>query len=518
MAGLAAVVEGASGVVRPPVGRVERPGSGGVALSFAQRRLWVLNRLDPGSGVYGLPVALRLVGRVDVAALRWALADVVGRHEVLRTVLPEVGGVPFQHILDISELCDGSGTGGFPLEVERVGESGLAEALSAFAGRGFDLVTEPPLRARLFETAADERVLLLVVHHVAADGWSMAPLARDVIAAYAARSRGEAPVFAPLPVQYADYALWQRELLGEEADAGSVAARQVAFWRGALAGLPQELELPVDRPRPAVASYRGGTVPVVIDAELGRGLAGLARGVGASVFMVVQAGLAALLTRLGAGTDVPIGTVVAGRTDEALDELVGMFVNTLVLRTDVGGDPSFRELIARVREVDLAAFAHQDLPFERLVEVVDPARSMARHPLFQVALTFQNTPKVELGLGGGLSIGLEPLETNVARFDLLISLSEADDGLAGVLEYAADLFDRETAEDIAARFVRLLRAAVSTPDIPISRLGILDPAERRTILRQWAGTGVSPDSLPTITEEFAARVAATPEAVAVVCG
>ncbi|WP_239321393.1 condensation domain-containing protein, partial [Planomonospora parontospora] len=229
-----------------------------------------------------------------------------------------------------------------------------------------------------------EQVLLLVVHHVAADGWSMGPLARDVIAAYAARCEGREPGWAPLPVRYADYALWQRELLGDEAEPGSVAAGQAAFWRGVLAGLPVELELPVDRARPVVASYRGGTVPVVVDAGLRRGLGVLARGSGASVFMVVQAALAALLTRLGAGTDVPVGTVVAGRTDEALDELVGMFVNTLVLRTDVGGDPSFRELVGRVREVGLGAFGHQDLPFERVVELVDPVRSMARHPLFQV--------------------------------------------------------------------------------------------------------------------------------------
>ncbi|WP_191898736.1 non-ribosomal peptide synthetase, partial [Planomonospora parontospora] len=239
VAGLAGVVEGASGVVRPPVRAVAGPGGGleggsggGVALSFGQRRLWVLNRLDPGSGVYNLPVALRLVGRVDVGALAWALGDVVGRHEVLRTVLPEVGGVPFQRILDAAELCDGSGPGGFPLEVEQVGESGLAEALSAFAGRGFDLVAEPPLRARLFRLGPDEQVLLLVVHHVAADGWSMGPLARDVIAAYAARCEGREPGWAPLPVRYADYALWQRELLGDEAEPGSVAAGQAAFWRG----------------------------------------------------------------------------------------------------------------------------------------------------------------------------------------------------------------------------------------------------------------------------------------------
>ncbi|WP_230884573.1 non-ribosomal peptide synthetase [Planomonospora sp. ID82291] len=507
VAGLAVVVGRGSGVVRPRVRRVVRP-VGGVPLSFGQRRLWVLNRLDPGSGVYNLPVALRLRGGVDVGALGWALRDVVGRHEVLRTVLPEVGGVPFQRILDGAEP---------PFEVIHIEADDLGPALAAAAGRGFDLTVETPLRAVLFGLGPDEWVLLLVVHHVAADGWSMAPLARDVIAAYGARVAGRAPGWAALPVQYADYAVWQRESLGDEADPGSAAARQVAFWRQALAGVPVEVGLPVDRPRPAVASYRGGTVPVVVGAGVHRRVVGLARSSGASVFMVVQAALAALLCRLGAGVDVPIGTVAAGRSDEVLDDLVGMFVDTLVLRTDVGGDPSFRELVVRVREGDLAAFAHQDLPFERVVEVVDPVRSTARHPLFQVMLVLQNTPPAALDLDG-LSVSLEPFVPETAKFDLQLTLAEdPSGGLSGGLEYAADLFDRETAEDIAARFVRLLGAAVADPDTRIGRLDILDGAERAALLGEWAGTGAVP-AATTITGEFAARVAAAPEAVAVVCG
>ncbi|MFI6890198.1 non-ribosomal peptide synthetase, partial [Streptosporangium canum] len=417
-----------------------------------------------------------------------------------------MGGVACQHVLDPAEP---------ELEQVHLGEAELADALLASVSRGFDLAVEPPLRATLFTLGPDEHVIALVLHHIAGDGWSMAPLARDVITAYEARSRGCAPSWAPLPVQYADYALWQRELLGEESDPGSLVSRQVGFWRAALAGLPDEIVLPVDRPRPAVASYRGGSVPVSVGVEEVRRLRALAREANASLFMVVQAALAALLTRLGAGTDVPIGSVVAGRVDEALDDLVGMFVNTLVLRTDTGGDPGFRELVGRVREVDLAAYAHQDLPFERLVEIVSPARSMARHPLFQVALTFQNNPAVKLELDG-LSVEPEPLETGVAKFDLLMSLTETAGGLTGTLEYATDLFDPETAEGLVSRFLRLIHAVTADPDVSLSAIDILDARERHTILHEWSGTGSSPGVPSTIAEEFEAQVARSPHAVAVV--
>ncbi|MFB9893525.1 condensation domain-containing protein, partial [Planobispora takensis] len=426
----------------------------------------------------------------------------------LRTVFPEIDGVPYQRILDIVEP---------PLEVVQVGAGDLGTAVARAAGRGFDLAVEAPLRAFLFELDASTRVLLLVLHHIAGDGWSMAPLARDVITAYVARAAGTVPSFAPLPVQYADYALWQRELLGAEDDPQSLISGQIAFWRAALEGLPEQLELPVDRPRPAVASYRGDTVLLEIGPELHAGLVRLAREAGASVFMVVRAALAALLSRLGAGVDIAIGAPVAGRTDEALDDLVGMFVNTLVLRTDVSGDPAFRELVGRVREADLAAYAHQDLPFERLVEIVNPVRSMARHPLFQVMLAFQNNPPVSLDLDG-LSATLEPFTPPTAKFDLQLTLAESPSGgLTGGLEFSLDLFDRETAEDIAARFVRLLRAVAADPDVRVGQIEILDESERRTLLEEWAGTGTElPQS--TISDRFEAQVAASPGAVAVVCG
>ncbi|WP_433361774.1 amino acid adenylation domain-containing protein [Streptosporangium sp. CA-115845] len=499
--------EGLGGVRRRVSVRSGVGGSGVVPLSFGQGRLWFLNRLGVGAGVYNVPVVLRLVGGVDVGVLGVALRDVVGRHESLRTVFPEVDGVACQRLLDTAEVS---------FDQVGVGESELADELRAFAGRGFDLAVETPLRVRLFTLDPGEHVLALVLHHIAGDGWSMAPLARDVLAAYAARSRGVAPGFVPLPVQYADYAVWQRELLGSESDPGSLVSAQVAFWRSRLAGLPEELVLPFDRPRPAVASHRGGTVPVTVGAETGRRLRALAREANATVFMVVQAGLAALLTRLGAGSDVPIGSVVAGRMDEALDDLVGMFVNTLVLRTDTSGNPGFRELVGRVREVDLAAYGHQDLPFERLVEIVAPARSMARHPLFQVMLAFQNNPVPTLQLDG-LSISVEPFTPDTAKFDLQLTLAERPGGgLEGGLEFSLDLFDRVTVEDMVVRFGRLLESVVADPDVRLSEIDLLDPVEREVILGEWAGRGVV-SAGSTLVGEFEAQVARSPHAVAVVC-
>ncbi|WP_285498466.1 condensation domain-containing protein, partial [Actinomadura sp. NBRC 104425] len=294
-------------------------------------------------------------------------------------------------------------------------------------------------------------------------------------------------------------------------------SRQIAFWREALAGAPEELALPADRPRPAEASYRGGTVPFRLDSDLHARLVALARRSGASLFMVTQAAFAALLTRLGAGTDIPIGSPVAGRTDDALDDLVGMFVNMLVLRTDTSGDPSFRELVARVRETDLAAYAHQDVPFERLVEVLNPSRSMARHPLFQVVLSFQNNPQARLDLDG-LTAAAEPLPSTTAKYDLSLYLEERDGHLEGAVEYALDLFDRSTAEQLAARFERLLRQVAAEPDAPISAADILTAEERDALLGEWAGgTAGDPSDSSTIVDLFEAQAAVRPGAVAVSC-
>ncbi|MEV5708584.1 amino acid adenylation domain-containing protein, partial [Actinoallomurus sp. NPDC052274] len=487
---------------QPKLGPASRPDR--VPLSYAQQRLWFLDQLEGRSATYAMPLALRLTGAVDVDALRSALADVVARHEVLRTVYPQIDGEPCQVILDDVRP---------ELRVAEV--DGLSAAPVRDAAAGFDLSAEIPIRAHLYVTGPGEQVLLLVLHHIAADGWSFAPLAHDLITAYAARAEDRPPTWEPLPVQYADYALWQRNLLGSEDDPDSLISRQITYWRHALADLPEQLDLPTDRPRPAQASYQGGRVPVDIDPELRAGIAALARSAHCSVFMVVQAALAALLTRLGAGTDVPIGTPIAGRTDQALDDLVGMFVNTLVLRTDTTGNPTFRELIDRVRDTDLAAYQHQDLPFERLVEILNPPRSLARHPLFQVMLAFQNNPRARLDLPG---LTAEPLhaDTATAKFDLHFVLGDGD-GLSGVLEYATDLFDEATAETIAARFVRLLRAVVADPDVALRDLDVLDERERHRVLEEWNATarpvpGVTPVDL------FEAQVARTPGAPALVAG
>ena len=501
-----------------------------IPLSFAQRRLWFLNRLEGPNATYTIPLAVRLTGDLDVAALELALGDLMARHESLRTVFPETLGVPHQQVLTLDAARP-------RLRVEPIQANDLAEALRSAAAQGFDLAQEPPLRAHLFgldtrqarcgtgeRTAAREHVLLLLLHHIAGDGSSLGPLAHDLGRAYAARRAGTVPADAnalpPLPVQYADYTLWQHDVLGAEHDLDSLIARQLAFWTETLADLPEAIALPADRPRPAIASYRGGRVPLRLDADLHTALLALARGSGTSLFMVLQAGLAALLSRLGAGDDIPIGSPVAGRTDTALDGMVGFFVNTLVLRTDTSGHPTFAELLARVRAGNLAAYSHQDLPFERLVEVLNPARSLSHHPLFQVMLAFQNDAQVNLDLPG-LRTAFEDVAVASAKFDLSFALAEeraadgAPAGIAGVLEYASDLFDEATVEAMAARLERLLAAAVASPEAPVGNLDILSADERRTILTTWNDT-TRPIPDATIPELFAEQAARTPDAVALI--
>ena len=496
---------------RPALVALPRPAE--IPLSFAQRRLWFLDRLEGPNATYTIPIALRMTGALDRAALEAALGDVVTRHESLRTIFPEKLGVPCQLIVDATMAQP-------RLAVEAVSEASLAAALALAAQQGFDLASEPPLRAHLFVLGQSEHVLLLVIHHIAADGWSLAPLTRDLSLAYAARCRATPADLPALPVQYADYTLWQHQVLGSESEPNSVIARQLAFWTDRLNGLPDQIDLPTDRPRPAALSYRGGSVPVMLSAQLHAGLLRLARASGASLFMVLQASLATLLTRLGSGSDIPIGSPIAGRIDSALDELVGFFVNTLVLRTDTSGNPSFRELIARVRTTNLAAYGQQELPFERLVEVLNPPRSLSRHPLFQVMLVLQNNVQPSFDLPG-LNARFEPVASASAKFDLSLSFAEqrasdgAPAGISGNLEYASDLFERAGMEAMAGRLVRLLEAAVADPERAIGSLELLSPAERRIILEEWNATARAITSA-TVPELFAAQAAKTPAAVAVV--
>ncbi|MGW2658828.1 amino acid adenylation domain-containing protein, partial [Streptomyces sp. NPDC001478] len=506
VAGLAAAVD-VAGRARPALTAHERPET--VPLSSAQRRLWFLDRMEGSGATYTIPLALRLSGHLDVPALRAALADVVERHESLRTVFPTADGVPYQRVLDAEAARPRP-------RLTEVAASALTERLAEAARHDFDLAQEPPLHTELFRVGPEEHVLLLAVHHIAGDGWSTAPLSRDLATAYAARTRGAAPQWSPLPVQYADYTLWQHALLGDGGDPDSLLNTQLAYWRDRLADLPAQLELPFVRPRPAVMSYRGAQLPLHIDAELHQGLRELARTHGTSLFMVLQAGLAALLHKLGAGTDIPVGTPVAGRTDEALDDLVGFFVNTLVLRTDLSGDPSFSELLGRVRADALAAYAHQDVPFEHLVEALNPSRTLAHHPLFQTMLTLQNAPLGAFDLPG-LTVAADLVPTGTAKCDLTFVLAERPDGLTGVLEYSTDLFDAPAASAIVERWLRLLRAVAADPGRRVGRVDLLSGEELRALLpAPQAPARKLPDA--SLTTLFERRVRENPAAVAVTDG
>ncbi|MCW2566177.1 MAG: nrps4-2, partial [Mycobacterium sp.] len=354
-----------------------------IPLSSAQLRLWFLERLLGPSPLYNVPFQLRLRGALDVAALVGAVGDVVGRHEVLRTVVVEdSGGVPFQRVVPVGEVA-------LDVPVVEVAADRVAATVRELVSYRFDVSAEIPVRAWVLRVGPAEHVLVVVAHHIACDGESAGPFGRDVVAAYSARRAGGVPGWVELPVQYADYALWQREVSGEESDPDSVVAGQLAYWRRELAGVSGPVGLPVDRVRPAVAGHRGDVVEFVIAPRVLAGVERVAAARGATVSMVMQAALAVVVHQLGGGDDLTVGCPIAGRPDEALAELVGFFVNTWVLRVDVAGNPSFEELLGRVRGKALAAYDHQDVPFERLVEVLNPERSMAYHPLFQIMLAWQ---------------------------------------------------------------------------------------------------------------------------------
>nr|ALK27915.1 non-ribosomal peptide synthase [Streptomyces sp. DSM 11171] len=518
VAGLARLVEGGNTGTRTALVRQQRPDV--LPLSYAQQRMWFLNRLaetDPGSdAAYNMPLALRMSGQLDVAALEAALGDLADRHESLRTIYPATDGSPRQQVLE-------GAAGRVPLVVVETAQGRVAETLADHAGRGFDLTIDLPWRVRLLVTGPAEHVLLIVAHHIAVDGWSMGVLARDLEVAYAARRGGRAPGWEPLPVQYADYALWQRDVLGDLDDPDSLATRQLDYWRQALSGAPEELLLPTDRPRPAKPSFRGDSVPVQVDARTHARLVELAVRRGTTMFMVVHAAVAVLLSRVGAGTDIPVGTGTAGRGDAALDDLAGFFINTLVLRTDLSEDPSFTELLRRVRETDLAAYAHQDVPFERLVDVLSPSRSLSRNPLFQVILSVQNLPEERWALPG-LEVAPVPQGADAAaRFDLSVTLAEergedgSPAGMAGGILYATDLFDEGTVRALGERLVRVLEQVAADPQVRVSEIDVLETVERSRVVSVWNDTArdVSEGSLLDL---FGKWVEGAPAVAAVRCG
>ncbi|OJF15837.1 non-ribosomal peptide synthetase [Couchioplanes caeruleus] len=497
----------ARGAVRPALVAGERPDE--LPLSFAQQRLWVIQQLEGASAAYNFPLVMRLRGALDADAFAAALGDVVARHEALRTLFGEREGVPFQRVLPAAAARP-------PVELITAAQDEVTAAVRAAVDRPFDLAAELPLRATLVQVSEVEHVVVILLHHITTDEWSDRPFLRDLAAAYAARLGDTAPTFPPLPVQYADYALWQQRLLGEREDPAGLAARQLDHWQRALDALPEELELPFDRPRPARPTFRGGELELELKPEVCERLRRLTQRTGASMFMVLHAATAALLHRLGAGDDIPLGAPIAGRTDAGLDELVGFFVNTLVLRTNLSGDPSFAELVARARETDLAAFSHADVPFEAVVERVNPARSLARNPLFQVMVGYHNRSDDALQLPG-LEVEWVPVELPTAKFDLVFSFSEhVESGRIGCrLEYATDLFDPGTAARLGDRLHRLLAGVTADPQAPLSSIDLLAADERRQVVERYNDTlrAVPEETLPQL---FARCVAARPDAVAVV--
>ncbi|MFE9827046.1 amino acid adenylation domain-containing protein, partial [Streptomyces sp. NPDC005791] len=477
-----------------------------VPLSFAQQRLWFLAQLEGPSPTYNIPVPMQLSGVVDVAALEAAVGDVVDRHEALRTVFPAIEGEPFQQILPTGEARP-------RLTVVECSDTEREKLVAEAAQSVFDVTCEVPVRVWLFISPGQDSVLLILVHHIASDGVSMKPLLRDLAQAYQARCAGQEPDWAPLPVQYADYTLWQRGLLGDEQDPHSTLAAQAQFWKDTLTGLPEQLDLPFDRFRPGIATYEGATVELELEAGLHARIQELAQVRGCTVFMVLQAAVAVVLSRSGAGHDVSMGTLVAGRSDLALDDLVGFFVNTLVLRTDTSGDPTFTELLDRVRKADLMAFAHQDIPFDRVVEVVNPQRSLARHPLFQVLVALNDGFGADEVALPGLRTEILPQATATSKFDLSVDFETRRDdaggpgGLGTSWEYATDLFDSATVQAMAERLVRLLEAVTVDPDLCIGDVELLSKKERHEQLSQWQGpvASESPMDLATHVRQLASE-------------
>jgi amino acid adenylation domain-containing protein len=477
-------------------------------LSFAQQRLWFLNELDPGSGYYNISRAARLVGRLDQAALQVALDTVVARHEALRANFQPTASEPIQIIhparpieLEVIDLSAFAGYDNFH-EAQRLA--------SRAARQGFDLSTDRLLRATLFRLGDEDQVLLLVMHHIISDGWSMGILFRELAACYEAAATGQSPSLPALAVQYSDFASWQRQWLQ-----GDVLVEQLGYWRQRLDGAPALLELPTDRPRRAVQSFNGAYYLASAPSELSDQLKELGRREGATLFMTLLAAFQTLLFRYTHQEDVVVGTPIANRNRAETEDVVGLFVNTLVMRSNLGGNPSFRELLGRVRGLALDAYAHQDLPFEKLVEELQPERSLSRMPLFQVLFALQNVPKTQLGLPG-LELKEFDFDKKLSKLDLSLYVGETAAGLSLSFEYNTDLFDTETIEQFARHFLALLREIVAQADQPISQLQILTPADRQQILVDWNSARSEASPIEPIHLLFEREAERNPDAVAAV--
>ncbi|MGH9285550.1 MAG: condensation domain-containing protein, partial [Acidimicrobiales bacterium] len=467
-----------------------------------------MDQLVPHNPFYNVPAAFRLRGGLRPEALARALEEVVARHEVLRSRIETSDGRPRQVVGEVpGGLLAVDDFRSLPAEE---GEARARAVVEADAARPFDLAAGPLLRARLVRLDDDQWVLALTLHHVVADGWSMGVLMRELGAGYTAACAGVPSPLAPLPVQYADYAAWQRAWLQ-----GEVLETQLGYWRARLAGL-QPLELPTDRPRPPLQSFAGAAWSFTIPAPLTQALRDLGRAHGATLYMTLLAALAALLHRYSGQADIAIGSPIAGRTRPQTEDLIGFFVNILVLRTDCSGDPSFAQLLGRVRETALDAYAHQDLPFEQLVEELHPQRDLSRHPLIQVKLQLIDTSAWRPDLPG-VSVEPMPLHNVMTRLDLELDIIETRDTLSARLVGRADLFDEGGVARLAGHLETLLRVVAADPDRRLSAVPLVEGAERDQLLVAWNDTDVArPET--TVVERFEAQVAATPDATAVVCG
>lgn len=501
--------EEAEGAAVQPAGSVEQEIPVALAkkfypLSHAQRRMWLLEQLQPGSATYNIPNAVRISGRLQAAALEKSLQEIVERHASLRTTFAEVDGEPVQIVhadmtvpLTVLEWQDGQG-------------AGLDEQMREEAQRSFDLMAGPLLRATLLRLAEDEHVLLLTLHHIVSDGWSMGVLVRELSEAYVAGLLGRDAALPELPIQYPDYAEWQQEWLQDAA-----VTAQFDYWKQQLAGQLPILQLPTDRPRPAVQSYRGATHKFTLPASLVQRLERVGQQAGATLYMTLLAAFNTLLYRYTGQEDILIGSPTAGRNRRQLEPLIGMFVNTLVLRTNLSGDPTFRELLARVRQVALEANTHQDVPFEQLVGELVAERNQSYSPLFQTMFVLQNTPMPSFEQPG---LRIEPMEVDsgTAKFDLTLSLMPTGEGLSGALEYNLDLFEAETIQRMAGHLERLLESIAEAGEEKISTLTMMSEAEREQVLVEWNRTATDYPREASIQQLFEEQVERRPDAVAVV--
>jgi len=479
-------------------------------LSYAQQRLWFLEQMRPGLPVFNITPVVRLEGQLDVPALERTLSEIVHRHEALRTTFTLEEGRPVQRVQAAEKISlpviDLRGLA----EEERAGE---AKRLAAEeAQRPFDLERGPLLRITLIRLAEEEHIVVLVLHHIISDGWSMGVLIKELAVLYEAFLEGRESPLPKLPIQYADYSVWQREWLQ-----GDVLKEQLNFWGQQLAGAPALLELPTDRPRPAVQNLRGATLPILFSKSLSAAIKSLSREEGATLFMVLLAAFQILLSRYTGQKDIVVGTPIANRTRLEVKDLIGFFVNTLALRTRIKEGESFRELLGHVREVTLNAYAHQDVPFEKLVEELQPERSTSHQPLFQVMFVMQNAPQGSLKLPG-MTISTVPVESGAAQFDLTLSLTEGEESLSGVLEYNAELFEEETVRRMIGHFERLLECIVNNPDEQISRMSLLTTTERQRLLVEWNDTATEFPADRCIHQLFEEWVERTPDSVALVFG